>query len=90
MDKKEQEETDWSERKEGLHEKRQRTEKNERRRWRVERKQVTLKLTLSSCQSRSKKGRITNIFLTDYGEVIVDFMRGHVELYNKTNQLPKN
>ena len=42
----------------------------------------------SQSESRSKKGHITNIYLTDSDEeVIVNFVKDHAELYDKTNTL---
>ena len=41
----------------------------------------------SQSLSRHKKGHMTNIYLTDADEeVIVDFVKDNVELYNKTNE----
>ena len=38
-------------------------------------------------QSQYKKGHMTNIYLTDSDEeAIVDFVKGHKELYNKSNE----
>ena len=43
--------------------------------------------TSTECQSRSKKGHRMNIFLTDSDEeAIVDFVKDHEELYNKTHE----
>ena len=39
-------------------------------------------------QSRCKKGHMINIYLKDSDEeAIVDFVRDHEDLYNKTNKL---
>ena len=41
----------------------------------------------TSSQSCYKKGHMTNIFLTDSAEeAIADFVKGHKELYNQTNE----
>ena len=41
----------------------------------------------SQMKSRHKKGHMTNIYLTDSDEeAIVDFVKDHEELYNKTNE----
>ena len=38
-------------------------------------------------QSRYKKGRMTTVFLTDSDEeAIVDFVKVHEEMYDKTNE----
>ena len=42
---------------------------------------------ISQSHSRYKKGHMTNIYLTDSDEeVIVDFVKDHEELYDKTNE----
>ena len=41
----------------------------------------------SQLHSRHKKGHMTNIYLTSYDkEAIVNFLKDHKELYNKTNE----
>ena len=37
-------------------------------------------------QSHYKKGQMTNIYLTDSEEAIVDFVKDNEELYNKTSE----
>ena len=45
----------------------------------------------SQSQSRHKEGHMTNVYVTDsVEEVIVDFVKDHEELYNKTNEHFKN
>ena len=45
------------------------------------------KADTSESQSRYKKGHMTNIYLTDSDEeAIVDFVKNHEELNNKTNE----
>ena len=40
----------------------------------------------SPSHSRQKKGHMTYIYLTNTDEAIVDFMKDHAELYDKTNE----
>ena len=40
----------------------------------------------SQSHSRHKKGYMTNIYLTDSDEAIVDFVKHHEWLYNKTHE----
>ena len=41
----------------------------------------------TECQSRPKKGLVANIYLTDSDEnAIVDFVKDHEEINNKTNE----
>ena len=50
-----------------------------------------MKTSQSSSQICRKKSKMTNIFLTDYDEeVMVNFVKDHDELYDKTNELFKN
>ena len=46
---------------------------------------------LLSSQPRRNKDKNTNMFLTDsVKEVVVEFVKGHEELYDKTHKLFKN
>ena len=41
---------------------------------------------ISQLHSTHKKGHMTNIYLTDSEEAIMDFVKDHEELYDKTNE----
>ena len=72
---------------EGLHEKRQRTERSGSE---ME-KEAGGETSQSSSQLQRKKGNMTNIYLTDSSEgVKVNFVKDHDKLYDKTNVLLKN
>ena len=48
-------------------------------------------LGTSQLQSKHKKGHMTNIYLTDSHEgAIVDFLKDHKKLYNKTKEYLKD
>ena len=54
---------------------------------RTERSETEARGEAGPSQSRYKKGHMTNIYLTDLDEeAIVDYVKDHEELYDKTNE----
>ena len=49
------------------------------------RKQTYMDTDVESTQSRQKKGQMKSSFLSDSDEAIVEFVKQHEELYDKTN-----
>ena len=64
-------------------ERREEEEKGEKRR---KRERTDMDTDVESTQSREKKGQMKSIFLNDSDEeAIVEFVKQHEELYDKTN-----
>ena len=70
------------ERDRGRREKQMKEESQERGKKRV---QTDMDTCVESTQSRQKKGQMKPIFLGDSDEAIMEFIKQHEELYDKTN-----